>query len=237
MQNQRKLEGAGSVVFLAIMTLIVMTVNRDIRTAQSASRPDLTGTWILKSGPQRHGEASSGAPVDSEGEGGRRRPPGGGGMGPPGGGMGGRGGGVGGRGGDRSEMPNREEMERMRAAMDAALHTPTRLIIRTVRHGPHRDGRGRPEHVEFRSTGRRETGAANGVPFETTAKWERDGRLRVERKIRRRAQGYRALCTIVGSSAPPYHVEDQGGPGAPGGGTTVTRVDQRRGPLSVGFDQ
>lgn len=234
MQDARKLGGAGRIVSLAIMAVVVMTVNPDILTAQSASRPDLTGTWILNRDLSDKGKPS-GAPVDSEGEGGRRRPPGGGGMGPPGGGMGGRGGGVGGRGGDRSEMPNREEMERMRAAMDAALHAPIRLIIVSSETGlivTDEDG----VSTRIPLDGKKETGAANGVPFETTAKWEQDGRLRVERKFK---GGLRVIEHYARSSDPALlriTSKIEGGR-APGGGTTVTRVYEPRGPISGGFDQ
>src|SRR5262245_1440089 len=94
-------------------------------SAQSAGPPDLTGTWAFNAElSDRPGQGSQGGTPDG---GGGRRGPGGGGMGRPGGGMGG--GGYGGRGGGGGGMPNPEDMERMRATMEAVLHTPARLII------------------------------------------------------------------------------------------------------------
>ena len=98
--------------------------------AQSRPAADLTGTWVLNAGlSDRPGQGAG--DQGERPEGGGRRGPGGGGMGRPGGGMGGFGGRGGGRSGDGGDMPDREDMERMRAAMDAARRTPARLIIVT----------------------------------------------------------------------------------------------------------
>jgi hypothetical protein len=94
--------------------------------------------------------------------------------------MGGGGGGYGGRGG--GEMPDREEMERARAAMDAVMHISTRLIIVGADAGyvvTDEDGVSMRLPVE----GKKDTGAINGAPFETTTKWQ-DEKLRVERKFK-----------------------------------------------------
>ena len=102
--------------------------------------------------------------------------PGGGGSG----GMGGRGGGYGGRGG--GEMPDREEMELTRAAMEAVMHMSTRLIIVRTDTGylvTDEDGVSMRIPVE----GKKDTGAINGVAFETMLKWQ-DEKLRVERKFK-----------------------------------------------------
>ena len=102
-------------------------------------------------------------------------------MGGPGmGGMGGRGGGFGGRGG--GEMPDREQMERARAAMDAVMRVPPRLIIVTAETGyVLTDDEGVSTRIP--AEGKKDTGAVNGAPFETTTKWQ-DGKLRVERKFK-----------------------------------------------------
>jgi hypothetical protein len=93
--------------------------------------------------------------------------------------MGGRGG-TGGSGG--GENSNREEMERQRAVMDAAMHVPTRLILVKSATGlVLTDEEG--VSVRIPVDGTKDTGASNGVPFETTAKWD-DGTLRVERRFK-----------------------------------------------------
>ena len=105
-------------------------------------------------------------------------------MGRPGGGgpggMGGRGGDFGGPGG--GDMPDREEMERTRAAMDAVMHISSRLIIVGTDAGylvTDEDGVSMRIPVE----GKKDTGAINGAAFETTTKWQ-DENLRVERKFK-----------------------------------------------------
>ena len=98
-------------------------------------------------------------------------------MGGMGGGMGGRGGGYGGGG-----MPDREEMERMRAAMEAVVRAPERLIIAKADPGLIvTDEEGVSTRLAL--DGSKETGAVNGVTFESATKWE-DGKLRVERKFK-----------------------------------------------------
>ena len=119
-------------------------------------------------------------------------------MGGMGGGMGGRGGGSGGGG-----MPDREEMERMRATMQAVLRAPERLII--VKADPGlvvTDEEGVSTRLAL--DGSKDTGAVNGVTFESTTKWE-DGKLRVERKFKGGTEARRDLRR-VGRSSPPDRV-------------------------------
>jgi hypothetical protein len=104
-------------------------------------------------------------------------------MGRPGmpgpGGMGG-GGGFGGPGG--GEMPNREEMERTGAAMEGVMRMSNRLIIVKAEAGyllTEDDG----VSMRIPAEGKKDTGAVNGAPFETSTKWQ-DGKLRVERKFK-----------------------------------------------------
>ena len=171
--------------------------------AQVGSTPDLTGTWVLNAGlSDRPGQRGGGDEGDRPDGGGGRRGPGGGGMGRPGGGMGG--GGFGGRGGGGG-MPNEEEMERTRAALDAATRTPTRLII--VKGDPGlivTDEEGVSTRLAL--NGGKETGAANGVAFESAAKWE-DGKLRVEREVQRGTEGGRDLLRVSRSTAAHRGVE------------------------------
>ena len=146
---------------------------------QAKVTPDLTGTWVLNRDlSDRPGQGGGG----DGGSSGRRGP--GGSMGRPGGGMGGMGGGMGGRGGGHGGggMPDREEMERMRATMQAVMRAPERLII--VKADPGlivTDEEGVSTRLAV--DGSKDTGAVNGVTFESTTKWE-DGKLRVERKFK-----------------------------------------------------
>jgi hypothetical protein len=153
---------------IAVAAIVIAGWTAARLSAQSTGTPDLTGTWVFNADlSDRPGQgAQSGRP---DGGGGGRRGPGGG-MGRPGGGMGGQGGGYGGGGGGGG-MPNPEEMERMRAAMDAVLHPPARLIIVKGEQGLIVTN---DEGVSTRLAldGSKETGAINGVPFETTTKQE-----------------------------------------------------------------
>jgi len=163
---------------IAIVALLTGTAVHDFPVrAQAPARPDLTGTWVLnRELTDRVGTGT--APEDAD-RGGRRAPPGGG-MGGPGG-MGGRGGGMRGPGAGGG-MPDREEMERRRSAMDAAMRVPSRLIIVNGESGlvvTDEEGVSMRIPVE----GKKDTGAVNGVPFETTSKWE-GAALRVERKFK-----------------------------------------------------
>lgn len=168
---------------LMFLTAAVVLGASTLLTAQIESSPDLTGVWILSP------TLSDRTPPDGVAEGGERSggppPPTGGGMGPGRGGRGfpggGRGGTPGGLGGER-EMPNPDERERTRAAMEAAMHVPTRLtIVRSESGLIVTDEQGVTTRIPL--NGKKDTGAANGVPFETSAKWEH-GRLRVERKFK-----------------------------------------------------
>jgi hypothetical protein len=194
--------------------------------AQSRSAADLTGTWVLNAGlSDRPGQGAG----DQGGrpDGGGRRGPGGGGMRRPGGGMGGFGGGGGGRGGDRGDMPDREDMERMRAAMDAARRTPARLIIVSGDPGLIvTDDEGVSTRLAL--NGSKETGAINGVPFESTAKWD-EGKLRVEKKFK----GGLKVVELYSVSAQPrlltVSTKIEGG-GRRGGGRTMNRVYEQQEP-------
>lgn len=143
---------------------------------------------------------------------------GGPGMGGPGG-MGGRGGGPGGPGG--GEMPDREEMERTRAAMDAVMRVPLRLIIVTTETGyllTDEDGVSMRVPVE----GKKDTGAVNGAPFETTTKWQ-DAKLRIERKFK----GGLKVTDYYATSGEPRVLTVTStieGTRMPGGKRTVNRV-------------
>jgi hypothetical protein len=187
--------------------------------AQSRSTADLTGTWVLNAGLSDRPGQSAG---DQGGrpDGGGRRGPGGGGMGRPGG-MGGSGGRRGGRSGGGGDMPDREDMERMRAAMDAVRRTPARLIIVTGEPGLIiTDDEGVSTRLAL--NGSKETGAINGVPFESTAKWE-ERKLRVEKKFK----GGLKVVELYSVSADPrlltVSTKIEGG-GMRGGGRTMNRV-------------
>ena len=159
--------------------LVIACLAIDRAAAAPQNNPDVTGTWVLNrdlSDKPGQGGDRGGGDDGSRGPGGR-------GMGMPGGGggmsgMGGRGGGFGGGGG----MPDPEEMERMRAAMEAAVRTPERLIIVKADRGLIVTD---DEGVSMRLAldGSKETGALNGVAFESMTKWEA-GKLRVERKFK-----------------------------------------------------
>jgi hypothetical protein len=163
---------------LAGLTVASVAVARAAAVPQATATPDLTGTWVLS----RDLSDKPGQGGDRDGGGGGGRRPGGGGMGRPGGGMGGMGGGRGGGLGGGGGMPDREEMERMRAAMQAVVRAPERLII--VKADPGlvvTDEEGVSTRLAL--DGSKETGAVNGVTFESATKWE-DGKLRVERKFK-----------------------------------------------------
>jgi len=183
-------------------------------SAQSPATPDLTGTWAFNAElSDRPGQgAQSGRP---DGGGGHRGT--GGGMGRPGGGMGG--GGMGGRGGGGGGMPNPEDMERMRATMEAVLHTPARLIIVKGEQGLIvTDDEGVSTRLPL--NGSKETGAINGAPFETTTKWE-EGKLRVEKKFR---SGPKVIELYSVSSDPRLLTVSLKTEGGRGGGRTIKRV-------------
>jgi hypothetical protein len=185
-------------------------------SAQSPATPDLTGTWVFNAElSDRPGQGAQGGRPDGGGGGHRGT---GGGMGRPGGGMGGQGGGYGGRGGGGG-MANPEEMERMRATMDAVLHTPARLIIVKGEQGLIlTDDEGVSTRLAL--DGSKETGAINGVPFETTTKWE-EGKLRVEKKFR---SGPRVIELYSVSSDPRLLTVSLKTEGGRGGGRTIKRV-------------
>jgi len=202
----------------AVVGVLVLAISRVGAVPQNAATPDLTGTWVLNHDLTDKPDQSG----DHSGDGGGRR---GGGGGRAGGGMGGMGGGMGGRGGygGGGGMPDNEDMERMRAAMDAARRAPERLII--VKADPGlvvTDEEGVSTRLAL--DGSRETGALNGVPFESVTKWE-DGKLRVERKFK----GGLKLLQVYSVSVDPHlltvtsKVE-----GGRGGSRTINRVYESR---------
>src|SRR5262245_27914041 len=99
-------------------------------SGQSDRKPDITGTWVLNRELSDRPESSGARDGGAGGEG--RRSPRGGGMGRPG--MGGRGGrGRMGRGGDG--MPNQDDMQQRRAAMDGVLRQAPRMVIVAAESG------------------------------------------------------------------------------------------------------
>jgi hypothetical protein len=130
---------------------------------------------------------------------------------------------MGGRAGD---MPNPEEMERMRAAMDAVRHAPTRLIIVKGETGLIvTDDEGVSTRLAL--DGSRETGAINGVPFETMTKWE-EGKLRVEKKFK---GGLKLIERYSVSSDPRMLTVSLKTEGGRGGGRTMKRVYDQHEPV------
>jgi hypothetical protein len=207
-------------MILVLVAIAIATLTGVDLAAQSRPAADLTGSWVLNAGlSDRPGQVAG--DQGERPEGGGRRGPGGGGMGRPGGGMGGFGGRGGGRGGDGRDMPDREDMERMRAAMDAARRTPARLIIVTGDPGLIvTDDEGVSTRLAL--NGSKETGAINGVPFESTAKWE-EGKLRVEKKFK----GGLKVVELYSVSADPrllaVSTKIEGG-GMRGDGRTMNRI-------------
>jgi hypothetical protein len=140
--------------------------------------------------------------------------------------MGGQGGGYGGPGGGGGGMPNPEEMERMRAAMDAVRHVPARLIIVKGEQGLIvTDDEGVSTRLAL--DGSKETGAINGVPFETTTKWE-EGKLRVEKKFK---NGLKVVELYSVSSDPRLLTVSLKTEGGRGGGRTIKRVYDQHEPV------
>jgi hypothetical protein len=198
----------GACVALAVL---VLAGGRVAAAGQNNAAPDLTGTWVLSHElSDKPGQGGEGG--DDRG-GGRRG--GGGRPGGMGGGMGGRGGGYGGGGG----MPSPEEMERMSAAMDAARRAPERLIIVKADPGlvvTDEDG----VSMRLALDGRKETGAVNGVPFESTTKWD-GGKLRVERKFK---SGLKLIQLYDVSVEPRLLTITSKIEGGRGGGRSINRV-------------
>jgi len=201
-----------------VLAVVVVSASAAEIAAQAKAAPDLTGTWVLNT--DLSGKPGQGAGGGDRDGGGRRGPEGGGGgMRRPGGGMGGRGGGFGGRGGS-GDMPDREEMERMRAAMDAAVRAAKRLIIVKGETGLIvTDDEGVSTRLAL--DGRKETGAINGAPFESTTKWD-DGKLRVEKKFK----GGLKVVEIYSVSVEPrlLTISSRIEGGRRDGGRTLTRV-------------
>lgn len=172
---------ATGTVVLAMAIVLVSWAAPTHASPQTQPTADLTGTWVLNTELSDKPAASPSHNGTAGEHGGRGRSGGhAGGMGGFGGGMGGRGGSTGGPG--EGGTPNHEDMERQRAVMDAALHVPSRLILVKSNTGfVVTDEEG--VSVRIPLDGTKDTGANNGVPFETTAKWE-EGKLRVERKFK-----------------------------------------------------
>jgi hypothetical protein len=114
----------------------------------------------------------------------------------------------------------------MRAAMEAAVRAPERLIIVKADTGlVVTDEEGVSTRLAL--DGSKETGAVNGVAFESTTKWEA-GKLRVERKFK----GGLKLVETYSMSADPrlltVAARIEGGRG--GAGRETTRVYEPREP-------
>ena len=115
----------------------------------------------------------------------------------------------------------------MRAAMDAVLHAPARLIIVKGENGlivTNEEG----VSTRLALDGKKETGAINGAPFESTTKWE-DGKLRVEKKFKAGLK----VVELYSISADPrlltVSVKIDGG-GSRGGGRPMNRVYEQHEP-------
>jgi hypothetical protein len=201
-----------------------------LATAHAAgqSTPDrvvleLTGAWVLNNDLSDQPGETRGADDGGRGRSGR---PGGSGGGGFGGGMGGGGMGGGGRGGFANPgggggMGSPEDMERMRAVMEVALRAPSRLtIVKADERLVVTDEEGASFRVPL--DGKKDTGAANGVGFETTAKWE-NNTLRIERKFK---GGLKLVEDYVASADPRQLIISSKVEGGrmPGGGRTVKRV-------------
>jgi hypothetical protein len=168
-----------TIVALGVAATLVSIGGADTVALQNRERLDLSGTWTLDRDLSDKG--SSSAPDPGGSEGGARRPPGDG-TGASGGGMGRHGGGFGGRGDQHAAGPRPSEVERRQAAIEAARRVATTLVIIKSDAGLLvTDDEG--VSIRIPLDGRKETGAANGVPFETIAKWE-EARLRVQREFK-----------------------------------------------------
>jgi hypothetical protein len=196
----------------AIAVALLATAHAAGQSTRERVVLDLTGAWVLNNDLSDKPEQMRGPDDGGRGRSGR-----------PGGGMGGGMGG-GGRGGDPGGgggMGSPEDMERMRAVLEVALRAPARLTIVTA------DERlvvTDEEGVSFRIPldGSKDTGAANGVGFETTAKWE-NSTLRVERKFK---VGLKLVEDYAASADPRQLIVSSKVEGSrmPGGGRTVKRV-------------
>ena len=109
--------------------------------------------------------------------------------------------------------------------MDAVLHAPARLII--VKGDPGlivTDDEGVSTRLAL--NGSKETGAINGVPFESATKWE-EGKLRVEKKFK---GGLKLIELYSVSSDPRMLTVSLKTEGGRGGGHTIKRVYDQREP-------
>jgi hypothetical protein len=206
---------------IAIAVAVVSTVRLIGQSGPDKAMPDLTGAWVLNNELSDKPVQMRG-PDDVGGEGGRGRPPGGpGGGGGFGGGMGGLGRGGSGNPGGAAGMPNPEEMERMRAVMEVAMRVPAKLIIvKSDERLVVTDDEGVSVRVPL--DGKKDTGAANGVPFETRAKWERS-KLRVERKFKGGLKIVEYYSVSIDPRILTVTSKLEGGQ-MPGGARTVKRV-------------
>lgn len=205
---------------VAAIAVVLSTAHVAGQSTRERVVPDLTGAWVLNN--DLSDKPGQGRGRDEGGERGRSGRPGGGGAGGGfGGGMGGRGRGGFGDPGGGAGMGSPEDMERMRAVMEVAMRAPGKLTIVTAdARLVVTDGDGASFRIPL--DGSKDTGAANGVGFETTAKWE-NNTLRVERKFK----GGLKLVEDYAVSADPRQLivnsKVEGGR-MPGGGRTVKRV-------------
>jgi hypothetical protein len=202
---------------IAIAVAAVSTVRIIGQSGPDKAMPDLTGAWVLNNELSDKPVQMRG-PDDVGGEGGRGRPPGGLGGG---GGMGGRGRGGFGNPGGAGGMPSPEEMERMRAVMEVAMRVPAKLtIVKSDERLVVTDDEGVSVRVPL--DGKKDTGAANGVPFETRAKWE-GSKLRVERRFKGGLKIVEYYSVLIDPRILTVTSTLEGGQ-MPGGARTVKRV-------------
>ena len=99
------------------------------------------------------------------------------------------------------------------------MHTPARLIIVKGEQGLIvTDDEGVSTRLPL--NGSKDTGAINGVAFETTTKWE-EGKLRVEKKFK---SGVKLIELYSVSSDPRMLTVSLKTEGGRGGGRTIKRV-------------
>lgn len=95
--------------------------------------------------------------------------------------------------------------------MDAAMYVSKRLTIVKSETGLIvTDEQGVSNRIPL--NGKKDSGAGNGVPFETSAKWER-GKLRVERKFKGGVKVIEYLSVSADPRVLNISVRIEGGPG------------------------
>lgn len=194
----------------AFLLAVTIGATISIGIAQSDRQPpDLTGAWTLNRDLSTRRDGRRGGDGQDPGERPRR---------------GGFGGGTGRRGGfgGRGNMPSREEMERMRAAMDLVMRPSLKLtIVRNDTGLILTDEHGRSTRVTL--DGKKTKSSLDGVEFETSARWDQ-WKLRVERKFK----GNLKAIDEYSISADPKQLivvtTVEGGGGRGGRGRSIRRV-------------